>query len=82
MQVGQPWPPTETQWASANVERRGRGPIRHLHSLCERLGWYPKSEGFGTPRGDISWDDADYFVVTASHCKVMESVAQRRPDFQ
>eukprot|EP00971_Amphidinium_carterae_P176201 3492570-Amphidinium_carterae.1 len=51
LQIGQPWPPTETQWANAEVGRRGRGPVRHLHSLCQRLGWHPTPEGFGTPRG-------------------------------
>eukprot|EP00971_Amphidinium_carterae_P091215 1805612-Amphidinium_carterae.1 len=81
LQGGQLWPPAATQWANAGVGRRGRGPVRHLHSLCERLGWYPKPGGFGTPRGDVSWDDADYFVVTASHCKVMAAVVERRPDF-
>eukprot|EP00971_Amphidinium_carterae_P209184 4149773-Amphidinium_carterae.1 len=82
LQTGQPWPPTATQWANAEVGRRGRGPVRHLHSLCERLGWHPTPGGFGTPRGEITWDDADYFVVTASHCQVMASVVERRPDFR
>eukprot|EP00971_Amphidinium_carterae_P008180 161594-Amphidinium_carterae.1 len=61
--------------------RRGRGPIRQVHSLCERLGWYPTPGGFGTPSGAITWDDADYFVVSASHRQVMASVVKRRPDF-
>eukprot|EP00971_Amphidinium_carterae_P132322 2620887-Amphidinium_carterae.1 len=47
LQAGQLWPPAETQWADASKGRRGRGPVRHLHSLCERLGWYPKPGGFG-----------------------------------
>eukprot|EP00971_Amphidinium_carterae_P054012 1063257-Amphidinium_carterae.1 len=74
-------PPSEEQWADAAKGRSGRGPVRHLRSLCDRLGWCPKPEGFGTPRGDIRWEDADYFVVTASHCKVMAAVVERRPDF-
>eukprot|EP00971_Amphidinium_carterae_P245352 4872426-Amphidinium_carterae.1 len=41
----------------------------------------PKPEGFGTARGDVRWDDADYFVVSASHRQVMASVVERRPDF-
>eukprot|EP00971_Amphidinium_carterae_P094512 1870755-Amphidinium_carterae.2 len=57
---GQHWPPSEVQWADAAEGRRGRGPVRHLHSLCERLGWCPKPGGFGTPSGDVRWDDADY----------------------
>eukprot|EP00971_Amphidinium_carterae_P219839 4364322-Amphidinium_carterae.1 len=36
---GQSWPPTEAQWADATKGRRGRGPIRHLRALCDRLGW-------------------------------------------
>eukprot|EP00971_Amphidinium_carterae_P056198 1108840-Amphidinium_carterae.1 len=79
---GQQWPPSHTQWTDASKGRRGRGPLRHLKSLCDRLGWWPLPGGFGTPRGDVSWDDVDYFVVTESHRHVMEDVAKRRPDFQ
>eukprot|EP00971_Amphidinium_carterae_P299029 5940641-Amphidinium_carterae.1 len=34
--------------------------------------------GFGTPRGVVSWEDVDYFVVTESHRQVMDDVAKRR----
>eukprot|EP00971_Amphidinium_carterae_P347774 6489957-Amphidinium_carterae.1 len=79
---GQSWPPTATQWTDAKKGRTGRGPVRHLRSLCDRLGWEPRPGGFDTPRGTIRWEEADYFVVTASHCHLMRSVVARRPDFQ
>eukprot|EP00971_Amphidinium_carterae_P238139 4727659-Amphidinium_carterae.1 len=44
--------------------------------------WANADRGFGTPRGEVTWTDADYFVVTASHCQVMASVVERRPDFR
>eukprot|EP00971_Amphidinium_carterae_P068208 1350563-Amphidinium_carterae.2 len=34
-----PWPPSEDEWLKPDQGRRGRGPLRHLKSLCERLGW-------------------------------------------
>eukprot|EP00971_Amphidinium_carterae_P046018 905444-Amphidinium_carterae.1 len=43
---GQLWPPSEVQWTDAAKGRRGRGPVRHLHSLRARLGWCPKPGGF------------------------------------
>eukprot|EP00971_Amphidinium_carterae_P172069 3411602-Amphidinium_carterae.1 len=81
LQAGQNWPPPEAQWTGALTGRTGRGPVRHLRSLCDRLGWEPTPGGFGTPRGEIRWEDADYFVVTASHCQIMRTVVARRPDF-
>eukprot|EP00971_Amphidinium_carterae_P197372 3917589-Amphidinium_carterae.2 len=46
--------PSQSQWAIADRGRRGRGPIRHLHALCNRLQWKPTVGGFDTPRGPIS----------------------------
>eukprot|EP00971_Amphidinium_carterae_P292268 5801930-Amphidinium_carterae.2 len=43
--TGQDWPPAAEEWRSAETGRRGRGPVRHLRSLCERLG---EAQGFGT----------------------------------
>eukprot|EP00971_Amphidinium_carterae_P344867 6485529-Amphidinium_carterae.1 len=74
--------PTDARWESATLGRRGRGPVRHLQTLCERLEWHPVVEGFDTPRGRIRWEDADYYVVLASHCRTMAEVVARRPDFQ
>eukprot|EP00971_Amphidinium_carterae_P351506 6492146-Amphidinium_carterae.2 len=80
--AGQSWPPTAAQWADATKGRTGRGPVRHLRSLCDRFGWEPTPGGFDTPRGEIRWEEADYFVVTASHCQIMQTVVARRPDFR
>eukprot|EP00971_Amphidinium_carterae_P105715 2093546-Amphidinium_carterae.1 len=44
--------------------------------------WRPTEEGFVAPRGSVRWEDADYYVVLASHCKIMADVVARRPDFQ
>eukprot|EP00971_Amphidinium_carterae_P205544 4079250-Amphidinium_carterae.3 len=45
---GQQWPPSDAQWETATLGRRGRGPVRHLRTLCERLEWHPVVEGFAT----------------------------------
>eukprot|EP00971_Amphidinium_carterae_P043876 863398-Amphidinium_carterae.2 len=62
----QPWPPTADEWLRADFGRRGRGPPHHLKSLCQRKGWAPEQQGFITPRGSITWNDADYYVVMAA----------------
>eukprot|EP00971_Amphidinium_carterae_P323308 6425262-Amphidinium_carterae.2 len=69
-----PWPPTEESWGKVDVGRKGRGPLRHLKHLCLRLGWTPQPQGFLTPGGSIIWDDADFYVVTASHRYVMKQL--------
>eukprot|EP00971_Amphidinium_carterae_P231450 4593218-Amphidinium_carterae.1 len=72
------WPPPEAIWDKVDRGRKGRGPFRHLKTLCFRLGWTPQPQGFLTPGGSIAWEDADYYVVTASHRYVMA----RRPEFE
>eukprot|EP00971_Amphidinium_carterae_P103991 2059604-Amphidinium_carterae.2 len=46
-------------------ERRGRGQLRHLRTLADRLGWTPEATGFHTSNGSIRWEDASYYVVLA-----------------
>eukprot|EP00971_Amphidinium_carterae_P096058 1900874-Amphidinium_carterae.1 len=76
------WPPPENLWDRVDRGRAGRGPLRHLKTLCQRLRWTPQPQGFLTPEGSISWADADYYVVLASHRYVMQQVVARRPEFE
>eukprot|EP00971_Amphidinium_carterae_P130643 2588109-Amphidinium_carterae.3 len=57
------WPPPDRQWDKVDTGRAGRGPLRHLKTLCVRLRWTPQPQGFLTPEGSITWADADYYVV-------------------
>eukprot|EP00971_Amphidinium_carterae_P231704 4598376-Amphidinium_carterae.3 len=41
----------------------------------------PQPQGFLTPEGSITWADADYYVVIASHRNVMQQVVSSRPEF-
>eukprot|EP00971_Amphidinium_carterae_P298569 5932136-Amphidinium_carterae.1 len=68
----QVWPPPAVQWDRVDQGRAGRGPFRHLKTLCTRLRWTPQPQGFLTPEGSITWADADYYVVLASHRHVMQ----------
>eukprot|EP00971_Amphidinium_carterae_P087122 1723368-Amphidinium_carterae.3 len=40
------WPLEERAWSTALNRGRGRGPIRHLHLLADRLGWLPEPGGW------------------------------------
>eukprot|EP00971_Amphidinium_carterae_P163163 3234778-Amphidinium_carterae.1 len=45
------WPPPENFWDRVDRGRPGRGPLRHLKTLCQRLRWTPQPHGFLTPEG-------------------------------
>eukprot|EP00971_Amphidinium_carterae_P219517 4358249-Amphidinium_carterae.1 len=45
------WPLEESVWNDALAEGRGRGPVRHLKTLANRLGWTPQA---GTVMGSTS----------------------------
>eukprot|EP00971_Amphidinium_carterae_P173228 3434509-Amphidinium_carterae.1 len=36
--------PDEQVWNTALAKGRGRGPIRHLRKLADRLGWIPRPD--------------------------------------
>eukprot|EP00971_Amphidinium_carterae_P090731 1796037-Amphidinium_carterae.1 len=53
------WPLQDNLWDSALRLGRGRGPIRNLKQLAERLGWTPALVGGWTCNGQwFSWDEA------------------------
>eukprot|EP00971_Amphidinium_carterae_P261395 5185570-Amphidinium_carterae.2 len=72
--TGQEWPPTAEEWNSAETGHRGRGPVRHLHSLCERRDWKPEDEVF--PLGGRR------LLRRFLPATVMASVVSRRPEFE
>eukprot|EP00971_Amphidinium_carterae_P316927 6300356-Amphidinium_carterae.1 len=48
------WPLEESVWNDALAQGRGRGPIRHLKTLANRLGWAPQPGGWHK----VKWDSA------------------------
>eukprot|EP00971_Amphidinium_carterae_P211551 4197570-Amphidinium_carterae.1 len=53
------WPLDESVWDSALAKRRGHGPIRHLKTLANRLGWNPQPGGWlsnGARRNRRTWN--------------------------
>eukprot|EP00971_Amphidinium_carterae_P330466 6463512-Amphidinium_carterae.1 len=75
------WPLSEVSWEGALRRGRGRGPIRNLRLMADRLNWVPTPEGWRQGKQHFTWPDADYKVKWdfALHlCKMAEA----RPDCQ
>eukprot|EP00971_Amphidinium_carterae_P091357 1808534-Amphidinium_carterae.1 len=51
------WPLEEGVWEIALNKGRGRGPIRHLKTLANRVGWVPHPQGW-TPDWKIKHDSS------------------------
>eukprot|EP00971_Amphidinium_carterae_P045146 888379-Amphidinium_carterae.2 len=43
------WPLDESIWDNSLSKGRGRGPIRHLKTLADRVGWVPHPKGSHQP---------------------------------
>eukprot|EP00971_Amphidinium_carterae_P134857 2672527-Amphidinium_carterae.1 len=54
------WPLEEEIWDRALNKGRGRGPIRHLRLLADRLAWIPVVGGWRCKDQFFTWSEADY----------------------
>eukprot|EP00971_Amphidinium_carterae_P141212 2798255-Amphidinium_carterae.1 len=56
------WPLATEVWDGALLKGRGRGPIRHLRLLADRLAWVPAEGGWFCEDQYFTWAEADYKV--------------------
>eukprot|EP00971_Amphidinium_carterae_P070048 1386155-Amphidinium_carterae.1 len=63
------WPLEESVWETALNKGRGIGPIRHLKTLPNRVGWVPHPQGWQCGEQIFTWQDADW------------KIKYERPDF-
>eukprot|EP00971_Amphidinium_carterae_P247480 4914041-Amphidinium_carterae.4 len=52
------WPLDNRVWDTALEKGRGRGPIRHLRLLADRLGWVPMRGGWQSEDQYFTWSEA------------------------
>eukprot|EP00971_Amphidinium_carterae_P191710 3804035-Amphidinium_carterae.2 len=52
------WPLEERLWSDALKDGRGRGPMRNLRLMADRLGWVPDEGGWRSQGQLFSWDEA------------------------
>eukprot|EP00971_Amphidinium_carterae_P165904 3288554-Amphidinium_carterae.1 len=76
------WPLATEVWDGALLKGRGRGPIRHLRLLADRLAWVPADGGWLCEDQYFTWDEADYKVKWDSARALLTAVATNRPDFR
>eukprot|EP00971_Amphidinium_carterae_P006532 128832-Amphidinium_carterae.1 len=75
------WPLDTEVWERALAKGRGRGPIRHLRLLADRLAWTPAVGGWRCEDQYFTWSEADYKVKWDSARALLTEVATTRPDF-
>eukprot|EP00971_Amphidinium_carterae_P186196 3696010-Amphidinium_carterae.1 len=75
------WPLEPEVWERALAKGRGRGPIRHLRLLADRLAWKPAVGGWRCDDQYFTWSEADYKVKWDSARVLLADVAVKRPDF-
>eukprot|EP00971_Amphidinium_carterae_P080962 1601901-Amphidinium_carterae.1 len=71
----------DSVWEHVLDKGRGRGPIRHLRLLANRLGWQPQPGGWVSEGQYITWQEADFKVKWDSARVLLADVATNRPDF-
>eukprot|EP00971_Amphidinium_carterae_P095439 1888284-Amphidinium_carterae.1 len=76
------WPLSANLWDNALRPGRGRGPIRNLKQLAERLGWLPALGGWTCQGQWFSWDEATLRAKWDSAQALCAEVARTRPDFE
>eukprot|EP00971_Amphidinium_carterae_P018737 369411-Amphidinium_carterae.1 len=76
------WPLEPSAWEHALDKGRGRGPIRHLRLLADRLGWKPLPGGWLSEEQYFTWSEADYKVKWDSARVLLATVAANRPYFR
>eukprot|EP00971_Amphidinium_carterae_P071473 1413922-Amphidinium_carterae.2 len=80
------WPLLKASWEGAleaALRRgRGRGPIRNLRQMADRLQWVPTATGWCQGEQCFTWDETDYKVKRDSVLQLCQEVAASRPDFQ
>eukprot|EP00971_Amphidinium_carterae_P140080 2775673-Amphidinium_carterae.1 len=54
------WPLATEVWERALNKGRGRGPVRHLRLLADRLAWLPAEGGWYCEGQHFTWSEADY----------------------
>eukprot|EP00971_Amphidinium_carterae_P208260 4132282-Amphidinium_carterae.1 len=74
------WPLEESVWQNALDKGRGRGPMRHLKTLANQLGWHPQPGGWQADEQFFTWHEADYKVKWDSATVLLTEVAQRQLD--
>eukprot|EP00971_Amphidinium_carterae_P098333 1945194-Amphidinium_carterae.1 len=75
------WPLDTEVWDRTLSKGRGRGPIRHLRLLANRLAWLPAVGGWRCEDQYFTWGEADYKVKWDSARALLAEVAAARPDF-
>eukprot|EP00971_Amphidinium_carterae_P259746 5153739-Amphidinium_carterae.2 len=56
----------DSVWEGALDKGRGRGPIRHLKTLANRLGWNPQPGGWQSDGQHSTWHEAVFEQTTKS----------------
>eukprot|EP00971_Amphidinium_carterae_P056795 1122974-Amphidinium_carterae.1 len=69
------WPLDTEVWDGALNRGRGRGPIRHLRLLADRLAWTPAEGGWRCEDQYFTWSEADYKVKWDSARALLTEVA-------
>eukprot|EP00971_Amphidinium_carterae_P056281 1111000-Amphidinium_carterae.1 len=69
-------------WEGALNRGRGRGPIRNLRQMADRLYWVPTATGWCQCDQFFTWDEADDKVKWDPVLQLCKEVADSRPDFQ
>eukprot|EP00971_Amphidinium_carterae_P262991 5217633-Amphidinium_carterae.1 len=75
------WPLATEVWEGALNKGRGRGPIRHLRLLADRLAWTLAEGGWCCEGQHFTWSEADYKVKWDSARALLTEVATMRADF-
>eukprot|EP00971_Amphidinium_carterae_P203659 4041940-Amphidinium_carterae.1 len=71
----------ESVWEPALSKGRGRGPIRHLKTLANRVGWVPHPPGWQCGEQIFTWQDADWKIKHDLSRALLAEVTSKRPDF-
>eukprot|EP00971_Amphidinium_carterae_P099422 1966882-Amphidinium_carterae.4 len=79
------WPLDESIWDNALSKGRGRGPILHLKTLANRVGWVPHPHGWKSGEQIFTWHEA-YLKIKSrfkwdSARALLGDVTSKRPDF-
>eukprot|EP00971_Amphidinium_carterae_P149102 2956327-Amphidinium_carterae.1 len=69
-------------WEAALKRGRGRGPIRNLRQMADRLQRVPTHTGWRQGEQCFTWDEADYKVKWDTALQLCKEVSDSRPDFQ
>eukprot|EP00971_Amphidinium_carterae_P230398 4572703-Amphidinium_carterae.2 len=75
------WLLEQSVWEPALNKGRGRGPIRHLTTLANRIGWFPHQQGWQCGEQIFTWQDADWKIKHDSSRAFLADVMSKRPDF-